>query len=95
MAREAELCYSTLALVTDYDVWHSTEAEVSVDMIVRNLLENVAVSREVIAAVAAKAPEKRSCSCGGALKDAIITAPEMIDQESRSRLAAIIGKYIT
>ena len=95
LAREAELCYSTLALVTDYDVWHSTEAEVSVDMIVRNLLENVAVSREVIAAVAAKAPEKRSCSCGGALKDAIITAPEMIDQESRSRLAAIIGKYIT
>jgi len=94
LAREAEICYATLALVTDYDVWHESEAEVSVELVVANLRENVAATRTLLPTLAATIPAVASCSCHSALRDAIITSRAAIDDDARRRLAAIIGKYL-
>ena len=91
LAREAELCYATLALVTDFDTWHQTEDDVSVDLIIANLRRNVANSQRVLRQVVAGLPSERGCACGQALETAIITAPEHIGREARERLSAIIG----
>lgn len=93
LAREAEMCYSTLALVTDYDTWHQTEDDVSVELVVANLQRNVANSRLVLRQVAAELPSERGCECGHALKNAIITDPIHVSREARERLSAIIGNY--
>ena len=94
LAREAEMCYATLASVTDYDVWHQSEAEVSVELVVANLMKNVALSQDIIRSVAPKLDSERTCSCGDALRDAIITAHNQIDDEARERLGPIIGRYV-
>jgi 5'-methylthioadenosine phosphorylase len=94
LAREAEICYATLACATDYDCWHENEEPVSVEMIVQNLLRNVAVSKELLRRVIHQVPEKRACACASALKDAIITAPGAIPPEVKRRLAPIIGRYV-
>ena len=94
LAREAEICYSTLALVTDFDVWHQTEEAVSVELIVANLMKNVEASRKVIRKVVRDIPDQRGCVCESALKDAIITSPEHIGQDARKRLVAIAGRYL-
>ena len=94
LAREAEICYSTLALVTDFDVWHQTEEAVSVELIVANLMKNVEASRKVIRKVVRDIPDQRGCVCEYALKDAIITSPEHIGQDARKRLVAIAGRYL-
>jgi 5'-methylthioadenosine phosphorylase len=94
LAREAEICYSTLALVTDYDCWHPGHDAVTVDMIIGNLMQNARTAQQVIANVVAELPIERGCECARALATAIITRPEAIPAEARERLRPIIGKYL-
>ncbi len=94
LAREAELCYATLALVTDYDCWHESEESVSVELVVANLQRGVATSQRVLRTLVAALPAGRDCACGSALRDAIITSHDAIPEEARIRLSAIIGKYL-
>ena len=95
LAREAELCYATLACATDYDVWHETEADVSVEMVVNNLRRNVATSQSTLRTLLPQlAREERVCDCRDALQNAIITDPAAIAPETRQRLEAIVGKYL-
>lgn len=94
LAREAEICYATLACVTDYDVWHETEEAVSVAMVVANLLSNVAVAKEVIRSVAPRIPAERACACRNALADAIITDREAIPEGVRQDLAPLVRNYL-
>jgi 5'-methylthioadenosine phosphorylase len=94
LAREAEICYTTMAMVTDYDCWHESEEEVSVEMIVANLNKNAAVSASVLRALVRTLGPERNCGCGSSLENAIITGREHIGEETRTRLAVIIGKYV-
>jgi 5'-methylthioadenosine phosphorylase len=93
LAREAEICYVTIALATDYDCWH--EEEVSVEAVIKILQDNVAMAREIIARAVPKIPETRICRCQSALKNAIITNPDAIPPETKKNLRPIIGKYIS
>ncbi len=93
LAREAELCYATLALATDYDVWHDTHAAVSVEAVVKNLLQNVATAKDVLARTIPDVAPPRTCDCPELLKNAIITAPAAFPMTTRRRLELIIGKY--
>ena len=95
LAREAEICYTTIALVTDYDCWHPSHDEVTVEMIVANLVQNARTAQQVIAASVAALPFERTCECATALKHALITRPEAIPAETRTRLAPIVGKYLS
>jgi len=95
LAREAEICYATMALVTDYDCWHDGEEPVSVDLVVSNLYRNTATARDVISEVVAQQKFERECTCSEALKNAIITKPEWITQEARERLSLILDKYLS
>ncbi len=95
LAREAEICYATIALVTDYDCWHSDHDSVTVDMVVANLLRNARTAQEVIANAVARLPIERTCECARALASAIVTAKEAIPAGTRERLAPIIGKYVS
>lgn len=95
LAREAEICYATLALVTDYDCWHETHDVVSVETVVEYLNKNVRNAQNILrAAVATLADADDNCSCRSALKNAIFTAPELWPAETKRKLVAIIGKYI-
>ncbi|MCX6543577.1 MAG: S-methyl-5'-thioadenosine phosphorylase [Acidobacteria bacterium] len=94
LAREAEICYSTIALVTDYDCWHEDHDSVSVEMIISNLTRNAATAQAVIAETIRLLPAGRACACGRALATAIITRPEHIPAQIRRELAPIIGRYI-
>ena len=94
LAREAELCYASLALATDYDVWHESEAEVTVEMVVSNLLKNVETSKKVVGAAVAALPGERTCACPAALRDAIITQRDRIPGAARLRLDLLVGKYL-
>jgi 5'-methylthioadenosine phosphorylase len=94
LAREAEICYATMALVTDYDVWHATEEDVNVEAVVQILLKNVETAKAIIRAAVALIPEARTCPCGHALKDAIITARHAIPAQVKRDLAPIVGKYL-
>ena len=94
LAREAEICYAIMALVTDYDVWHQSEADVSVGLVVANLKKNVGTSRSAIASLATRLPSHRGCACGSALKDAIITSRESIPREAISKLSPLVSKYL-
>jgi len=94
LAREAEICYTTLALVTDYDCWHPDHDSVTVEMIIANLTHNAASAQRVIAGAVDRLPYERSCECAAALKFALITRPEVIPPEVRRDLAPIVGKYL-
>jgi 5'-methylthioadenosine phosphorylase len=94
LAREAEICYSTIALVTDYDCWHPSHDQVTVDMIVANLVQNAKTAQQVIAAAVDALPFARTCECASALKHAIITRPEAISADAKARLAPLVGKYL-
>jgi 5'-methylthioadenosine phosphorylase len=94
LAREAEICYATLALVTDYDVWHATEEDVNVEAVVKILLRNVETAKAIIRAAVPQIPEARTCPCGHALRDAIITARHAIPAAVKRDLAPIVGKYL-
>ena len=89
LAREAELCYATMALVTDYDCWHHGHAVVSVEAILSTLQKNVALSRRVIRTLVPNLPPDRSCACGSALKSAILT--HAIPPAARKRLGLLLG----
>jgi 5'-methylthioadenosine phosphorylase len=94
LAREAEICYTTLALVTDYDCWHPGHEAVTVEMIVSNLMQNAKTAQQVIAQVVEHLPIDRTCECARALAAAMITRPEAMPAGTRERLGPIIGKYI-
>ncbi len=94
LAREAEMCYATLALVTDYDCWHPAHDSVTVDMIVTNLIQNAKVAQAIIAETVGRLPTGRSCPCATALANAIITSRDAIPEQARQDLMPIIGKYI-
>jgi 5'-methylthioadenosine phosphorylase len=94
LAREAEICYATLALVTDYDCWHPDHDSVTVDLIIANLMQNAATAQRMIAGIIAMLPAERTCACKDALATAIITRPEQIPAQIKKDLAPIIGKYI-
>ncbi len=95
LAREAEICYATLALVTDYDCWHPGHDAVSVEAVIEYLNKNVRNAQNIMrAAVAQLAGSPRDCKCGSALQNAIFTAPDLWPEETKTKLAAIIAKYL-
>jgi 5'-methylthioadenosine phosphorylase len=94
LAREAEICYATIALVTDYDCWHPDHDSVTVDMIIANLVENASTAQKIIADAVGRMPAARGCACGRALAHAIITRPEHVPAATKRALAPIIGKYL-
>jgi 5'-methylthioadenosine phosphorylase len=94
LAREAEMCYATIALVTDYDCWHPDHDSVTVDMIVQNLVANANTAKQVIAEAVSRLPFERTCECSRALEHAIITRPEHVPAQVKRDLAPIIGRYL-
>ena len=94
LAREAEICYTTLALVTDYDCWHEGHDDVTVDMIIATLTKNAVTAQQVVASAVARLPVDRGCECATALGSAIITRPDLIPLDVKRDLAPIIGKYV-
>jgi 5'-methylthioadenosine phosphorylase len=95
LAREAEICYATIALVTDYDCWHPDHDQVTVDMIIRTLTENARTAQQVIAGAVSRLPFERTCECATALKYAIITRPDAVPAGVKQELAPIVSKYLT
>ena len=93
LAREAELCYATLALATDYDVWHATHEAVSVEAVVRNLMKNVETAKDVLRRVIPAIPPARSCGCPHLLKNAVITSPNAFPPATRKRLWLLLDTY--
>ena len=94
LAREAEICYTTIALVTDYDCWHPSHDSVTVDMIIANLTQNAKTAQQIIAGAVDSLPYDRSCECASALKYALITRPDAIPAKTREDLAPLVGKYL-
>jgi 5'-methylthioadenosine phosphorylase len=94
LAREAEICYATLALVTDYDCWHPDHDSVTVDLIIANLMQNAATAQRAIAEAVGRLKGARTCGCRDALASAIITRPEDVPATIKRELAPIIGKYM-
>jgi 5'-methylthioadenosine phosphorylase len=93
LAREAEICYATLACVTDYDCWHPAHESVTVEMVISNLQKNVENAKQIVASVVGRLPAQRDCSCKDALKYAIITDRKLIPAKVKKDLGIIIGKY--
>ena len=91
LAREAELCYGTLACVTDYDVWHPDHDNVTVEVVLRNLHRNVATAQTVLQAVVPRLTGERDCACGHALDMAVVTAPDVRPEGARQRLKLLLG----
>ena len=94
LAREAEICYTTIALVTDYDCWHPDHDSVTVDLIIANLMQNASTAQKTIAAAVGNLTMPRTCACKDALATAIITRPEQIPPQTKQELAAIVGRYL-
>ena len=95
LAREAEICYSTVAMITDYDCWHPDHASVTLEEIISNLNKNAENAQNVIREAVSSMPAERNCKCGRALAHAIITDPAVIPAVARKRLNVIAGKYLT
>jgi 5'-methylthioadenosine phosphorylase len=94
LAREAEMCYVTVAMVTDYDCWHEEHAAVTVTDILANLAKNASNAAKVVLAAVAAMPAGRECKCGSALAHALITDPKMIPETTRRKLELLVGKYL-
>lgn len=94
LAREAEICYGTVALATDYDCWHSGHDDVSVEAVIAIIQQNVATARGIIKAAAARLGGEPGCGCGSALQYAIMTSREKIPAGTREKLALLVGKYL-
>jgi len=95
LAREAEICFATLAMVTDYDCWYEKcKEEVSMDMIINNMKKNTEMARKIIKTVVSDMPERRDCECGSSLRHAFVTPKELIPADTRRKLDIIIGKYL-
>lgn len=95
LAREAEICYATVAMVTDYDCWREGHEDVTVDQVVAVLHQNAENAGKVVRAAVAAMPSERTCPCGSALKHAILTDRSVIPQKTRERLGLILGKYLS
>ena len=95
LAREAEMCYTTMAWVTDYDCWHQGAEPVTVDMVVQNLMKNVATSKELLRTLVPKLDGRGECPCTTALKDAIITPREGVPDKVKRKLGPLVGHYLT
>ena len=95
LAREAEICYSTVAMITDYDCWHPDHASVTLEEIISNLNKNAENAQNVVREAVRAMPAERSCKCGRALAHAIVTDPAVIPAAARKRLRVIAGKYLT
>lgn len=93
LAREAELCYATMAHVTDYDVWHVSESPVTVDMVIQTLNKNTEIAQEAIRNLLRSLPPERQCACEDALSAALITNPNVIPPETIKKLDLLVGKY--
>ena len=95
LAREAEICYATMALVTDYDCWHQSEEAVTVEAVIGYLKKNAETARRVIAGAIAAMPMARGCQCGDALKNSIITDRSAIPAAARAELDLLVGRYLS
>ncbi len=93
LAREAEICYSAMAWVTDYDCWREDEQDVSVEIVIQNLQHNVNVSKDILAKVIKQTSKLQNCGCNEALKFAIITDPGQINDEQKNKLRPLLSKY--
>jgi 5'-methylthioadenosine phosphorylase len=94
LAREAEICYVTIAMVTDYDCWHPAHDAVTVADIIANLNQNASNAAKVVLEAVSQMPAERTCHCGSSLKHAILTAPERVPAATRAKLDLIVGKYL-
>jgi 5'-methylthioadenosine phosphorylase len=94
LAREAEICYAAMAMVTDFDCWHAEESEVNVETVVQNLKKNISIAKRIIRMVVPDISKKRTCLCATALKNAIMTEPQVIPPETRKKLDLLVGKYL-
>ncbi len=94
LAREAEICYVALALVTDYDCWHPTYESVTTDMILTNLRKGIDSVQRILTLLLPSIPEQQDCACAGALRHAIATETKYISEEKRKELELLIGKYL-
>jgi 5'-methylthioadenosine phosphorylase len=94
LAREAEMCYATLAMVTDYDCWKKDAEEVSVETIIRLLTQNAKMAQKIIKLAIKRIPVEQDCGCARALEKAIITRPDLIPEKAKKRLDLLIGKYL-
>jgi len=94
LAREAEICYGMMAIVTDYDCWNELSETVSTEMVISNLKKSMQTAKKILRQAIINLPAKKECVCGQALENAIITAPELIPEKARKDLDIIIGKYI-
>jgi 5'-methylthioadenosine phosphorylase len=94
LAREAEICYVTIAMVTDYDCWHADHDAVTVDAIIATLTQNAANATKVVTAAVRAMPEARECKCGSALAHALITDRKAIPEATRKKLELLVGKYL-
>jgi len=94
LAREAEICYSTIALATDYDCWHHSEEAVTVEAVLAVMKHNIETSKAMIRQAVKMLPEVRTCGCGEALRNTIMTPEKLIPAKTRKDLAPIIGKYL-
>ncbi len=94
LAREAEICYATMAHVTDYDVWHVSEAPVTVEMVIQTLNKNTAIAQEAVRILASQLKPERDCDCEHALATALITRKDVIPAETRQKLDLLVNKYL-
>jgi 5'-methylthioadenosine phosphorylase len=96
LCREAEICYTTMSLVTDYDVWHEDEESVSVELILENMRHNIHSAKDILRKALVNLPVDRggACECSRAIRDCIVTSSELIPQEIKQKLHHIIGKYM-
>jgi len=94
LAREAEICYASIALVTDYDSWWERSEPVRVDVILKTMQQNVSTTKKIIKLAVSKIPQERDCECCSALKTAFVTAPELMPAEQKEKLRLLIGKYL-
>jgi len=94
LAREAEICYAAMAMVTDFDCWHAEESEVNVETVVQNLKKNISFAKKIIQVVVPEISAERECICAEALKNAIMTEAGAIPPETRKKLELLVGKYL-
>lgn len=94
LAREAEICYSTLAMVTDYDCWYTGEEPVTLEMVIRNLNKNAETAKQILTVAIPNIEQKRNCACATAARDAIVTRKDLVPEGTRKKLDCIFGKYL-
>ncbi|MEK7817666.1 MAG: S-methyl-5'-thioadenosine phosphorylase, partial [Actinomycetota bacterium] len=92
--REAEICYATMALATDYDCWYKGEEDVTIAQVIEYMNKNVDMAKKIVETVVPRIPEERTCGCANALENSIMTAPDLIPAGTKEKLADVIGKYV-